>query len=112
MPDGLKESSPALSSLASQVLRRTRDGLEDPELDLTWLLNSARRLAGSVLGQDETTGHQGAGKRQARPSALVPTVNETQVIVGDGLVRAVVADRGPEWWDGYWTGLWQRQRGR
>ncbi len=106
-----KETTPDLSSLASRVLRATRDGLDDPELDLTWLLNSARRLAGSVLGQDETVGNLVQGRRTAKPSVLVPELGpDNQMIIGGGEVRPVLQDRSAEWWDGYWRGMWDRSR--
>jgi hypothetical protein len=62
-----KQSSPEMSSLASQVLARTQgpdsiDGttvsdirgeFDESETDLAWLIRSIRSLAASVLSQDE-----------------------------------------------------------
>lgn len=57
--DGVhKQSSPGLSALASGVLHRTAGNAPwlEEGFDTPRLVKDARRLAGSVLGQDETPG--------------------------------------------------------
>lgn len=49
-----KESSNILSTLAGNVMRMTPEETNDPDL-----LATAKRLAGSVLSQDETPGQNG-----------------------------------------------------
>lgn len=52
-----KQSSTKMSTLAAEVLNKTKD-LEWPyaDFDIGWLVESARSLAASVLSQDETKG--------------------------------------------------------
>lgn len=52
-----KESSPALSTLAAEVLALQPSPVDDEAADIyNTLLAKARRLAASVLAQDETKG--------------------------------------------------------
>lgn len=51
---GLKQSSPEMSSLASAVLQIGPDNRAQNSPTYQELLEKAKRLAGSVLGQDET----------------------------------------------------------
>jgi hypothetical protein len=54
MPNGFKQSSAELSTLAGRVMRlTTKQGQTVSRVEYNELLYIAKRLAGSVLGQDE-----------------------------------------------------------
>jgi hypothetical protein len=57
MPDGFKQTSEELSTMAARVLRlSTKTSAQVSRLEYNELLHIAKRLAGSVLSQDESKG--------------------------------------------------------
>lgn len=110
-----RQSSPEISSLAAKVMGWTEttpeivgeDNVNQQCQSYNQLLRDAKRLAGSVLSQDETPGQGEAQEREDEPNAAInrtltdaqlqgqaKPITETVPVVAKGPPTAPIRDEG------------------
>lgn len=89
---GQRQSSPEMSSLASEIIRHDVVICDPPGEAYNELLNKAKRLAGSVLSQDEIAG-QGPGADDPKERARRGLLDAQMGGQARPLIRTVVIDQ-------------------